>query len=113
MEEHKPGQVVTVDTNRRGLCSSIAQNLGISGVIVMNVDADKGAAKAGMIGLTRARDGRILIGDVIVGVAGREIKNSDDLLSAMEEHKPGQVVTVDTNRRGKSRKFQVMLSAPQ
>lgn len=91
----------------------IAQNLGISGVIVMSVDSGKGAAKAGMMGLTRAPDGRIMIGDVIVGVNDREINNSDDLLNAMEQHKPGDVVKVKTLRRGKTRLFQVVLSAPQ
>lgn len=91
----------------------IAQNLDISGVIVMRVDPGKGAAKAGMAGLTRAADGRVMIGDVIVGINGREINNSDDLLNAMEQHQPGDVVKVKTLRRGKTRFFQVMLSAPQ
>ena len=90
-----------------------AQNLGIEGVIVMDVEPGKGAAKAGLQGLTRGEDGRILIGDVIISVDGREIRNHDDLLNALEEHKPGDTVTVKTNRRGTAKSFQVVLSAPQ
>ena len=66
-----------------------------------------------MQGLTRGEDGRILIGDVIISVDGREIRNHDDLLNALEEHKPGDTVTVKTNRRGTAKSFQVVLSAPQ
>ncbi|MCZ6645772.1 MAG: trypsin-like peptidase domain-containing protein [SAR324 cluster bacterium] len=90
-----------------------AQNLGIVGVIVMEVDAGKGAARAGMIGLTRSADGRILIGDVIVGVGDMAVRNSDDLLNAMEQHKPGDVVTVRTERRGEDKTFQVRLTSAQ
>ena len=91
----------------------IAQNLSIDGVIVMDVDPGKGAARAGLIGLTRAEDGRILIGDVIVAVEDMEVHNSDDLLSALEQRKPGDVVRVRTLRRGKNKTFQVRLSAAQ
>ena len=91
----------------------IAQNLGIDGVIVMNVDPGKGAAKAGMVGLTRGADGRIMIGDVIIGINDQVIKSSDDLLNAMEQYKPGDVVNIKTLRRGETRMFKVKLGAPQ
>jgi S1-C subfamily serine protease len=91
----------------------IAENLGITGVIVMNVEPGKGAEAAGMIGLQRANDGRVLIGDVIVALDKIEIGNSDDLLNAMEQYKPGDQVVVKTNRRGEINEFRVRLGAPQ
>ena len=91
----------------------IARNLGIVGVIVMNVEPRQGAGAAGMVGLQRSSDGRVLIGDVIIGVDKISIRNSDDLLNAMEQYKPGDEVKVKTNRRGKINSFKVRLGSPQ
>ena len=66
-----------------------------------------------MIGLRRAPDGQILIGDVIIAVDRFQIKDSDDLLDALEQYKPGDLVTVKTLRRGQEKTFQARLSAPQ
>ncbi|MCH7478525.1 MAG: PDZ domain-containing protein, partial [SAR324 cluster bacterium] len=88
----------------------IAQQLGIKGVIVMNVEAGKGAAKAGLTGLKQDRNGRITLGDVIVAVDGAPVETSDDLLTILERHKAGEVVTVKTERRDGSKEFRVRLS---
>ena len=89
----------------------IAQRLGIKGVIVMSVEPGKGAAKAGLIGLKQDRNGRITLGDVIVAVDGAPVESSDDLLTILEGHKAGEVVTVKTERRNGSKEFRVRLSA--
>ena len=88
----------------------IAKQLGIKGVIVMNVEAGKGAAKAGLTGLKQDRNGRITLGDVIVAVDGSPVETSDDLLTILERHKAGEVVTVKTERRDGSKEFRVRLS---
>ena len=88
----------------------IAKQLGITGVIVMNVEAGKGAAKAGLTGLKQDRNGRITLGDVIVAVDGAPVETSDDLLTILERHKAGEVVTVKTERRDGSKEFRVRLS---
>ena len=88
----------------------IARQLGIKGVIVMNVEAGKGAAKAGLTGVKQDRNGRITLGDVIVAVDGSPVETSDDLLTILERHKAGEVVTVKTERRDGSKEFRVRLS---
>ena len=90
----------------------IADRLGIEGVIVLNVERGKSAAKAGIIGLQRNSEGKVLVGDVIVKIGRFSISNSDDLLNAMEQHKPGDEVEILANRRGKEKKFRVRLESP-
>ena len=91
----------------------IAQDLGIRGAIVMNTVRGKGADRAGIIGVQRARDGKLMIGDVIIRLGDYSIEDSDDLLNALEQFKPGEIVTVTTLRKGEERSFQVELSEPE
>jgi S1-C subfamily serine protease len=91
----------------------IARRLGIQGVVVAEVGRGTGAAKAGLQGVQRSPDGRILIGDVIAGVDGKAVKDANDLFDALEDRKPGDTVTVNTLREGKAREFRVTLGSPQ
>ncbi|MBI4082809.1 MAG: trypsin-like peptidase domain-containing protein [Candidatus Lambdaproteobacteria bacterium] len=91
---------------------SIAANLGLRGVIVQDVQRGGGAAEAGLVGLRRTSDGRVALGDVIVGVERAPVRNTDDLLTALELYKPGDVVAVKTLRDGREQTFRVRLSAP-
>jgi S1-C subfamily serine protease len=91
---------------------SIAANLGLKGVIVQDVQRGGAAAEAGLVGLRRTPDGRVALGDVIVAVEQAAVRNTDDLLSALEQYKPGDVVAVKTLRDGREHTFQVRLSAP-
>ena len=90
----------------------IARRNKIKGVIVLNVHPGKGAARAGMKGMWRDAEGQIMLGDVIVSVNKFRIGNQDDLLTAMEQYKPGDVVTVKTVRQRKKRTFSVRLTQP-
>lgn len=58
-----------------------------SGVIVVSVEANSGAEKAG-----------ISEGDVIVGADGEEVKTMDDLVSIKNKHKAGETMTVTLAR---------------
>ena len=91
---------------------SNARDLGIEGVIVLDASPGKGAAQAGIQGVSRGPDGRLKLGDVIVGIDRYPISDSDDLLNALEQYKPGDVVTVRTQRRDEEKQFRVRLSAP-
>jgi S1-C subfamily serine protease len=72
----------------------ILHQLGVSGVLVLTVQEGTGAAKAGLIGTRRGPDGSLVLGDVIVGVAGRKVASYDDLVSALEKQKIGDAVPV-------------------
>ena len=90
-----------------------ARELGIKGVIVLNVQRGGPANSVGILGVRRARDGRLIMGDVIVGINDTKVGGWDDLLNALEQFQPGDEVTVHTDRRGKPMKFRVVLSAPE
>ena len=90
----------------------VARRFGIEGALVLAVIPGQGAARAGITGVRRTPDGRVVVGDVIVAVGGRPIKNSDDLFDALEQFKPGNEITVVTQREGQKKHFQVLLSAP-
>jgi len=89
-----------------------AQN-NIDGVVVAKVTSGLGSAEAGLIGLEQDQSGNIILGDVIVGIENITISNSDDLLNALEQFQPGDVVEVFTRRRNQDEmSFEVELSEP-
>jgi len=88
---------------------SIAQRYGISGVIIFRIIEGYPAEKAGMIGLRRDQYGRTLLGDIIVKVDQKTITNNDDLLTAMEQHKAGDIVFIETMRGKQQMKFEIKL----
>ncbi|MDH4226117.1 MAG: trypsin-like peptidase domain-containing protein [Deltaproteobacteria bacterium] len=91
----------------------LARRFGVEGVIVMAVHPKGGAAEAGIKGVKQDAMGRLLLGDVMIQVDGRRVGNSDDLLNAIEQHKPGDIVTVQTRRGNQLLTFRVRLSAPE
>ncbi len=89
-----------------------AKYYGIKGVAVLNVQPDTGAAKAGLQGLSRNRRGDWLLGDVIIKIDGYPVLNNDDLLSALEQKKPGDTVLVTVVNNNRERRAKVTLSEP-
>ncbi len=107
------GRVIRPTLGIGGALDRNARELGISGVIVLSVYPGSGAEEAGMQGVQRAPDGQLLLGDVIVAMDEFPVEDSDDLLNALEQHKPGDVVEVTTLRGGEEKKLRVRLSAPE
>jgi S1-C subfamily serine protease len=91
------------------LSARLAQNLGLEGALIGRVVPRSGAEKAGLRGTRRDAYGRVVLGDVIVEVAGREVRTSDDLLLALDRQKPGSRVEVVVLREGRRREFLVEL----
>lgn len=71
------------------------------GVAITAVSANSPAARAGL-----------QAGDVIVGVGGRAIRYSGDLVQALTEHKPGERVMVEFYRGSQRRSAEVTLGSP-
>jgi S1-C subfamily serine protease len=92
---------------------SIARRLGITGVIVADVTRGSGAARAGLQGVRRSSDGRVLIGDVVVALNRKRVKDTNDLFDTLEEFKPGDTVAVAILREGRERLAQVTLGKPE
>jgi S1-C subfamily serine protease len=95
------GRVIRPDLGFEELDPSYASYFGNpKGVIVLRVQRGGAAERAGLQGITR--DGRqFLLGDVIVGVGGRPIKDVDALLDIVEAESLGATIQLDVLRDGK------------
>jgi S1-C subfamily serine protease len=92
---------------------AVARQLGIDGVIVVEVVRGSGAAKAGLQGVKRTPNGRTQLGDVIVAVDAVPVGDNDALLTRLETHKAGDTVTVTVVRGRSEVKLNVTLSNPE
>ena len=82
---------------------SIARSNGIEGVAIYQIESGSPAAVAGLSGVTRARSRRARLGDVIVAVDGKPVRNQQDLYDAFEAAGVGTTVrlTVDGANGGR------------
>lgn len=70
------------------------------GVPVFGVQRGGPAHRAGFRPFERLQDGRIVVGDVIVGIGLYEVRSLDDLYAALEEFLPEDRVSVHVRRNG-------------
>ena len=77
---------------------TLAKRNGIKGVIIESVRRNTPAFRAGLKGLSKNRYGELLLGDIIINIAGFEIKDFDTLYNALDRFKPGDVVEVKVQR---------------
>ncbi len=83
---------------------------GIEGVPIVRVFRGLPAATAGMVGADRGPRGDIRLGDIITAIEGKPVRSRDDYLSALEQYKIGDEVTITTQRGSKELSFEVVLS---
>lgn len=83
---------------------------GIEGVPIVRVFRGLPAATAGMVGADRGPRGDIRLGDIITAIEGKPIRSQDDYLSALEQYKIGDEVTITTQRGSQELSFEVVLS---
>lgn len=88
---------------------SIAKSNGIQGVIVIEAQRGGPADRAGIRGIRRDFRGNIQLGDVIIGIEGQQVDNSDDLFSALEKHKAGDRVKLKVLRGDRKRVVRLRL----
>jgi S1-C subfamily serine protease len=91
----------------------IAQQLGVKGVLVVDVVAGSAAAKAGIRPTRREASGRVRLGDVIVAVDGVKVGSPNDLFLALEKYKIGDTVNFSLLRDGKMVQTRVTLEGVQ
>ncbi|HEU4386057.1 MAG TPA: trypsin-like peptidase domain-containing protein [Anaeromyxobacteraceae bacterium] len=91
----------------------VLRRIGVEGVLVVSVAKGSAAARAGLRGTTRTEDGAIVLGDVIQGLDQRKVASPDDLFAALEEHKPGDTVTLRLLRGERTVEVKVRLDAPE
>ncbi|WP_417337272.1 S1C family serine protease [Halobacteriovorax marinus] len=76
--------------------------LGIEkGIVVLYVDPEGGAGKAGLQGFTRDQYGRHYPGDIILAIDKKNVNTIDDIYHVLEAYKVGDIVKADILREGK------------
>jgi len=84
------------------------------GVLIVNVLPGSGAASAGLHGVTQTENGDFELGDIVVGIDGEKVGNTDDLSRVVEKHQLGTTVNVEFVRNGRRMSLPVRLSeAPE
>ncbi|HEY5885548.1 MAG TPA: trypsin-like peptidase domain-containing protein [Pyrinomonadaceae bacterium] len=83
------------------------------GVLIWQVAPGGAAANAGLRGLTQTENGDVEIGDIIVGMDGEKLDNSDDLYKLLDKHQIGDVAQVQILRNGRRTTVPVrLINAP-
>ncbi|PRX38268.1 serine protease, S1-C subfamily, contains C-terminal PDZ domain [Meinhardsimonia xiamenensis] len=90
--------------------NALAARQGVRGVLVLDVIPGSPADAAGMVPARLTRDGRLVPGDVIVGLGGMPVDEVDDLIAALDRHRPGERVRVTLERAGERREVEVTLA---
>jgi len=85
-----------------------------TGVVVLQVVSGSPAARAGLHPATQSNAGRrVTIGDVIVGIDAKPIKNFGELLAVLDEHEFGDKVTLRVRRGQEQRDVEITLTGDE
>ena len=103
------GKVIRPTLGVQVASNQIAQQLGITGALVLDVNQGSGAAHAGLRPTRRDSRGRLILGDIIVAIDDDPVKSFGDLLLLMEKHEVGDTVRVGLTRDGKRQEVRVVL----
>jgi len=89
----------------------VTRRLGVEGALIREVYAGTGAAEAGLVG-TRVSRGRVVPGDVVQAIDGKEVASVGDLVGRLGDYRPGDTVTLTVWRDGDTREVRVRLQRP-
>jgi S1-C subfamily serine protease len=81
------------------------------GVIILQVAPGLAAATAGLRGVTQTENGDVAIGDIILGMDGEKIANTDDLYRLLDKHQVGDTVQLEILRNSRRTTLPVRLTA--
>ncbi|XP_044479077.1 protease Do-like 1, chloroplastic [Mangifera indica] len=85
------------------------EQLGVSGVLVLDAPANGPAGKAGLLPTKRDAYGRLILGDIITSMNGKKVTNGSDLYRILDQCKVGDKVTVEVLRGDHKEKIPVTL----
>ncbi|KAF7819583.1 protease Do-like 1, chloroplastic [Senna tora] len=85
------------------------EQLGVSGVLVLDAPANGPAGKAGLQPTKRDAYGRLILGDIITSVNGKKVTNGSDLYRILDQCKVGDKVMVEVLRGDQKEKIPVIL----
>jgi S1-C subfamily serine protease len=99
----RPGLGVAIIPDRQ------ARTWGIEGVALREVAPGSPAAASGLTGLQQSPRGRWALGDVIVEVDQKPVRNEKDLYRRLDQHQVGDTVEIVVEREGERRTARVTL----
>jgi S1-C subfamily serine protease len=109
----RSGQIVRPGVGVRIADDATANRLGVRGVLIIQVDPSSAAAAAGLRGTRRNEQGRLILGDIIVGIDAREVNSVGDLQDALDQHAVGDKVQVAILRDNRRLTVPIVLQALQ
>jgi S1-C subfamily serine protease len=77
---------------------SLMKKLGTEGVLVLGVEPGSSAQQVGLRGTAQNPQGDIILGDIIVSIDGKPVRNSADLFRQLEAHSAGNAITLQILR---------------
>ncbi|CAI5490728.1 unnamed protein product [Closterium sp. Naga37s-1] len=92
------GQVTRPALNLAFAPEQLVDQLGNSGVLVLEVNPNGAAAKAGLRPTSRDSFGRLMLGDIITAIDGKPIYSGSDLYKILDKCQVGQTVDVQLLR---------------
>ncbi len=87
----------------------VLEELGLTGILVLKVEDRSPAAKAGLQPARIARNGDLILGDVILALDGRAVDGLDALISLLEGHVVGDQVMLTLYRNGAQMQVPIQL----
>lgn len=81
---------------------------GLQGVLIADILPNSPAVVAGLEATRRESDGSIVLGDLISRVDGKAVKQTEDLISAIEEKQDGDMVELVVWRKGDPRRVETI-----
>jgi S1-C subfamily serine protease len=91
----------------------LAQRLELKGVLIVSVQKDSAADRAGLRPTMEGRNGRIILGDIILRVGTTPTPNQNALLNALERYEVGEAVELTVQRENAVEQVKVTLQAIQ
>uniref|UniRef100_A0A803QJ45 PDZ domain-containing protein n=1 Tax=Cannabis sativa TaxID=3483 RepID=A0A803QJ45_CANSA len=85
------------------------EQLGVSGVLVLDAPASGPAGKAGLKPTKRDTYGRLILGDIITSVNGQKVSSGSDLYRVLDQCKVGDKISVEVLRGDHKEKIPVVL----
>ncbi len=85
------------------------RSIGKQGLMIRDVIPGSPAAKLGLRGMMQTETGDITLGDIIIGLDRKRIRNIDELLTILERHKVGDLVRLTIDRDGRILHFKLRL----
>ncbi|KAL2500050.1 Protease Do-like 1 [Abeliophyllum distichum] len=85
------------------------EQLGVSGVLVLDAPPNGPAGKAGLQSTKRDAYGRLILGDIITSINGKKVSNGSDLYRILDQCKVGDKIMVEVLRGDHLEKIPIIL----